>query len=327
MVNIDLAFPPLSLATKATISKHLSPYGFTAGYSPLNILMIGGGGVGSWIVPKLIKMFNDALLKAPFLSFVLTIIDGDDVSESNVVRQNFINQDVQKNKALVLSSRYSAICPSNAKIYYIPSFFASDYLAEKLSLSRDKFSSFNENPEILINCVDNNVSRADIYREFSEHSTIIDCGNNAYNGQVLVVPENTFHYADVLTIDDTDFVKIEDCSNMDVSEESIAQAQTFSANDFSATIAASIISNMVINPKIHRSKFEMPTNLLYKYVCGSNTEIVPSLSYKEVWSGLDTMDLTAEGPEGLGFKNPQAYLDDLISKYLEEKAKPETLAA
>lgn len=39
--------------------------------------------------------------------FTLALVDGDTVEPKNLIRQNFIEQDIGKNKAAVMADRYS----------------------------------------------------------------------------------------------------------------------------------------------------------------------------------------------------------------------------
>ena len=69
---------------------------------PVKIVLVGTGGTGGYIVPQLYR-----LLYALDRPIRVILCDGDLVEEKNLGRQNFIEADLGKNKAMVLAERYS----------------------------------------------------------------------------------------------------------------------------------------------------------------------------------------------------------------------------
>lgn len=77
---------------------------YQSSFIPNQFIVIGTGGTGSRLVPLL----SQFLKTLPWvINPTLTLIDFDVVEERNLVRQNFIRQDVGKNKAATLAARYS----------------------------------------------------------------------------------------------------------------------------------------------------------------------------------------------------------------------------
>lgn len=68
---------------------------------PVKIVLVGTGGTGGYIVPQLYR-----LLYALDRPIRVILCDGDLVEEKNLGRQNFIEADLGKNKAMVLAERY-----------------------------------------------------------------------------------------------------------------------------------------------------------------------------------------------------------------------------
>ena len=68
-----------------------------------NIYIIGAGGTGGYLAQDLARYI--AVRTEEKYNF--TIVDGDVVEEKNLIRQNFIENDIGKNKAKVLAERYS----------------------------------------------------------------------------------------------------------------------------------------------------------------------------------------------------------------------------
>ena len=69
---------------------------------PVKIVLVGTGGTGGYIVPQLYR-----LLYALDRPIRVILCYGDLVEVKNLGRQNFIEADLGKNKAMVLAERYS----------------------------------------------------------------------------------------------------------------------------------------------------------------------------------------------------------------------------
>lgn len=91
------------------------------------VLVVGAGGVGSWLAPMLLARGYDVI-----------VVDGDRVEKRNLTRQNFLADDIDKYKIEALLRRYP-------KLKGIPKFFDEE-LAKALS---------NEKFDIVIDCTDN----------------------------------------------------------------------------------------------------------------------------------------------------------------------------
>ena len=71
--------------------------------APVKIIVLGAGGTGGYVIPHLYRL---AFGRNGYVRII--ICDGDVVEEKNLVRQNFVEQDIGHNKAKVLAERYSA---------------------------------------------------------------------------------------------------------------------------------------------------------------------------------------------------------------------------
>lgn len=157
-----------------------------------NIVQVGAGGNGGYLVQRLSKLLYALSEKDKNLEFSYKIIDGDIVESKNLQRQPFISQDLDQPKAKVLAERYS-----NA--YQIPIFYKDEYINSPDNL-HELFNieySFGSPIQILIGCVDNNASRQIMHKYFESSNTIIylDSGidsvdpeaskESGYSGQVV----------------------------------------------------------------------------------------------------------------------------------------------
>ena len=81
----------------------------------LKIILIGAGGTGGYIAPHLYRIAYASGRKVQII-----IADGDIVEKKNLIRQNFADCDIGKNKAQVLAERYAGAF--GIKANYIPDF-------------------------------------------------------------------------------------------------------------------------------------------------------------------------------------------------------------
>lgn len=165
----------------------LYPFRFSAPADEFNadqalIVLIGAGGTGGYIVPDLLRWLSEIGRNAPVL-----IIDGDKVESKNLNRQNFVEQDLGKNKAEVLATRYSAHFP-------IQTLFFPEYIKDGKQL-RNLVQTVSDETgvapgfgTVFLGCVDNNKTRAIISSATlsSPGATWIDAGNTESYGQVIV---------------------------------------------------------------------------------------------------------------------------------------------
>ena len=66
----------------------------------------GVGGVGSWLVPHICKLLTEVHAHYD-IKVTYTLFDDDIIEQSNIKRQNFIFQDIDKYKAECLAKRYA----------------------------------------------------------------------------------------------------------------------------------------------------------------------------------------------------------------------------
>ena len=236
---------------------------------PVKIVMLGAGGTGGHIAPHLYR-----LLHALDRPVEIIIADGDIVEEKNLVRQNFIYDDLGKNKAQVLAERYASAFGMEVK--YIPDFIESE--ERLLKLLKPKYSyPFTETLTILIGAVDNNKSRQLCHRVFnkSENLIYIDSGNGVFTGQVVCGVRRkgrTYYkpvgeiYPDVL--EDTDKFPTE----LSCAEASISAPQSIAANIMAATAVISYIYNILVLGNIEVKKVTFSTK---------SVNLKPVLSGKE----------------------------------------------
>lgn len=71
-----------------------------------NILIVGAGGIGSWMAPELDRLRKTNQITTAFITFA----DYDDVDTKNLPYQNFTKSDVMDPKVEVIAARYGMEC-------------------------------------------------------------------------------------------------------------------------------------------------------------------------------------------------------------------------
>lgn len=169
-----------------------------------NVVIVGCGGTGSRLLP----MVSQLLSRGKWNDMVptITLIDGDEVEVKNLTRQNFIVDDVGRNKAECLAERYGSAfeLPTVCINQYIPDNVQSitNWLNNNVPDTMRRLVA--DRPTVFFLCVDNMKARYNIIQSIlystlqsgHEHY-IIDAGNENTFGQTRVfssriIPESEF---------------------------------------------------------------------------------------------------------------------------------------
>ena len=216
--------------------------------APVKVIIIGAGGTGGYVIPHLYRIGFVAER-----SMRILVCDGDVVEEKNLIRQNFVEQDVGRNKAQVLAERYSAAFGIECE--YIPRFVESEEELFQLTVPDFFKSSYRGIPEtqrvILLGCVDNNKSRKLCHAVFAKQKDLIyiDSGNGEHTGQVVcgvrkngrtITKPVAGIYPDILQGDE------KFPTELSCAERSVSAPQSIAANLFASTIVASILYQLIV---------------------------------------------------------------------------------
>ena len=154
------------------------------------ITQIGCGGTGGFLVPQIARTLYDMKnTRGGGRNSRYILIDGDKVEEKNLLRQNFVQNDIGKYKAEVLAQRYSAAF--GIAIEYKTDFLNADNVH---TLSASNYTDRS----MIIGCVDNHATRKliynliiEAYKEYYDEEAkykpvYIDSGNELTSGQVFI---------------------------------------------------------------------------------------------------------------------------------------------
>ena len=100
--------------------------------------IIGAGGVGSWLLPKLMRVAG-----------IIYVVDGDSLEEKNLDRQLFLPEDIGDNKANALVDCYNRFRHGHAIMRSVPQFYHSGMSAD-IGVTSDSW---------LFCCADNHAAR------------------------------------------------------------------------------------------------------------------------------------------------------------------------
>jgi Dinucleotide-utilizing enzymes involved in molybdopterin and thiamine biosynthesis family 2 len=158
-----------------------------------NAVIVGCGGTGSRLLPMLSQLMSRG--KWNDMVPTITLIDGDEVEVKNLARQNFIADDVGRNKAECLAERYGGA-------FEIPTVSINQFYPNN-SQSMTRWLTSNvpdamkrlvaDRPAVFFLCVDNMKARFNIIQSIL-YSTIqsgvehfiVDAGNENTFGQARI---------------------------------------------------------------------------------------------------------------------------------------------
>ncbi len=228
---------------------------------PVQILIIGAGGTGGYVIPQLYRIAYASKRKCRVI-----IADGDIVEEKNLIRQNFSHNDIGENKAAVLAERYSEVFGIETE--YIPDFIEDeDQLYDLLYIQHYNYSSEPKPISILIGAVDNNRSRVMCNNVFNKLDDVIyiDSGNEDFSGQVVcgmkmngkVISKPVARiYPDILT----DVEKFP--SELSCAERNVSAPQTIAANIFASTAITGMLYYLLIEGNLMKSRIAFSSRRL-----------------------------------------------------------------
>jgi hypothetical protein len=147
----------------------------------INIKIIGLGGIGSWLLPIIVKYARFTMLQNKKIT--ITCIDGDSYDSLNRPRQNFQNLgNKARIKCLELQDEYNRYVPAG----YVLDKFVLDYRDDYIDEGNIAEMILNEDTVFL--CVDNHKTRSIVSKhcEKLDNIILISGGNDIIAGNVQI---------------------------------------------------------------------------------------------------------------------------------------------
>lgn len=212
--------------------------------APVKIVVLGAGGTGGYVIPHLYRLGYASEHPTRII-----VCDGDVVEHKNLIRQNFVEQDIGRNKAQVLAARYAAAFGIECE--YRPEFMETQ--EELHTLTEPDRVPYPMEPQrvILLGCVDNNKSRQLCHRVFEQKRDLIyiDAGNGEHTGQVVcgIRQHGRTLYKPVCSLY-PDLLEDEDKfpSELSCAERAVSAPQSVTANLTAATAVVSFLYDLLI---------------------------------------------------------------------------------
>lgn len=206
-------------------------------------IVLGAGGTGSWLAQFLSK------IEVP-----VYLIDGDIVESKNVLRQNFVEEEVNMSKAEIAKKWDFA---------YVPEFLSDTSII-------DEIIAQEEGTPVLVGCLDNNATRKiaqDVFYNPNYKDILwLDGGNAERHGQAYVAAkyDNEVHYESPIALDPA-FQNFEGDERrpdqISCAEQSESAPQNVTANVTSATLLFNLINLIEENAMLLGNKFMFHTKL------------------------------------------------------------------
>ncbi len=226
-------------------------------FEKFNIVVVGAGGTGGNVCPQIARLI------AGNSNVSMTIIDGDIVESSNLERQPYLVNDLNQNKAEILSYKLNAAFNLNTSFF--PRYIESPE-------TFNKFFEFHNKKtlNILVSTVDNHKARVLMEQYFDSKGTMIyiDSANEDYYGDVIVgakAYEKVFLKSRAMYRPLEVFKGTQRIKNRSCEIKVLDNPQYYPTNQMAANIILKVISDIVNEQQIKSHFINFDTDLFEMY--------------------------------------------------------------
>ncbi len=227
-------------------------------------LVIGVGGTGSYLVPKLCDYLKDTTEN------VVLLIDGDVVEAKNLERQSYTLDDINKNKSVATLTNYNVNYPK-LLMGAFPNYIVSiKHFTRLINLLR---SLFKIDEIVVYGCVDNNAMRARLtyitpllYKQLGIPITYIDSGNSEFSGQVLTtIYSDKLKESNSILVDLGKFTESLTYADFEIScaDVAVSSPQNIYTNQLAATVILRCLKDLD-NGFVSHYSFDALEGLIYQ---------------------------------------------------------------
>jgi len=216
-------------------------------------IVVGAGGTGGYVIPGLVQMINSFLKTQdqtnPPMSCFLHIVDPDIVEEKNILRQNFIYNDIGKPKAEVLAERYSIASgfPISAHVCKFEDINFVDSSRNELDIGYS-YGDFM----VIIDATDNLTVRNSIISLIesvydSSYVLLISSGNDEKEGQIILtgpklgLPRSMKTIWPELFTEESLLREAEELARVSCAENAVSKPQSIAINRTAANMILNIL--------------------------------------------------------------------------------------
>ncbi len=203
------------------------------------IFVVGLGGTGGLLVPKLAKILQN------IEGYDLWLMDGDIVEKSNVQRQPYQEFNLNEKKAIALSRKIAS--NYNLNVYDYSNYLTGGEI-EKIAKQEGYYKVF------ILGCVDNHSTRILLEQEHlnNYNSLYIDSANGLNDGSIFITSSTTGNRKGKLRSEIYPELKLanDHPSNTCGAEIAKGNTQQFVINDIMANSIAYVVNEYLANKEV-----------------------------------------------------------------------------
>ncbi len=142
------------------------------------VVIVGTGGTGSYVVGQLCRLLYGLKERGRRIPAVL-LIEGDVVERQNLVRQYFLENDLGRNKAVVLAERYARAYGITVQAY--PRYLDAETRLDRIAAGGSGYA-YGWGYSVFVGCVDNAHARKVLQERLQRdlrNVVYVDAGNEA----------------------------------------------------------------------------------------------------------------------------------------------------
>ncbi|MGR5448503.1 PRTRC system ThiF family protein [Vibrio sp. PNB22_3_1] len=209
----------------------------------ISIHLVGCGGTGSFLCSEIINLINAVTMLSPETEFVVKLFDPANVTEANLVRQQFFKTQLGMNKATALA-------------WTANNLYGMNFIAIESEYNPDQYTT----PDILITALDKPSTRYAIYKKHlnKRNATYwLDTGNAEQDGNIILgelgLTQDRARLPTVCDMFDYSVLSDDEGNTKSCSAMESLSKQRLGVNAMSARLGGQLLFNLVIDGKLENN--------------------------------------------------------------------------